>query len=505
MRSGMNMLDRVKSPFQNNAPQNIDVKITNALNNSDMNFAALPESVRNSIRNDVQEALKTGGDLSPDALRRLADYRLVNATPTRAGLTLDPAIVTQQKNLAKMGVNSKDATAQQLAQVENQNNAKLIENLNTLGASRGLENEAAGTSLASGLAELAKAKKGEISNLYQAARDSSGRSAPLEPWTFTKNLDEKLSYANGNIFLPKEVRMMINQFANGKAPLNVDTAEQFKTIIGNEIVKANASGNGNAVNALRLVRQTLDETPLLTQAQRAGGNQLAAQGQSMPQIGQEAIDAFTKARSANRQFMQQVEETPALAAAMDDASVKGFFDKYVIRGDSRQLGTTLKALGDNPQAIQQLRDNVLAHLKEKAVSGAADEVGRFSQSRYNSALKMLGTNKLNMLFSPEEVAQLKAVGRVASYEQFQPAGAAVNNSNTAGGLAGLVDRVGSSPLLSKIPLGRMLAEPMQNISVGINSGKALNVPSVLSLPQVKNNTVNPYALPLGLMWSYPQQ
>lgn len=501
MRSGQNLLEKATNlrPAQ---PQNVDIKISQAFQDSGINFGDLPSNVRNSIRNDVADALKTGGNLSTDAVRRLADYRLVGATPSKAGLTLDPAVVTQQKNLAKLGANSNDRAAQQLAMLENQNNAKLIDNLNSLGAAKGVESENAGNLLSGYLSKVANENKAKISGLYSAARDSSGRAAPLDPSHFTQKLGDNLNQANLEAFLPAEIRGMVNGFASGKVPLNINTAEQFKTIVGNA---QRATQDGNVRTALGLVRQSLDDTPLLGQMPKAGGNQLAVQGQTQPQLGQEAIDAFNKARSANRQFMQQVEETPALKAAMDGATDKGFFEKFVLRGDSKQLESTLKTLGGNQEAVQTIRDNVLAHLKEKAVSGAADEVGKFSQSAYNKALMNLGSNKLKMLFSTEEIAQLKAVGRVASYEQFQPAGAAVNNSNTAAGIGGLMERIGNSPMLAKLPLGRVLSEPIQNISIGINSGKALNVPSVLAQPQAVQNT-SKYALPpaamLGLLSQY---
>lgn len=494
MRSGESLLNRAMNLRpQAIQHQNIDIKLQQVFNDSGMKFGDLPSNVRNSIRNDVAEAMKTNGDLSSDAIRRLADYRLVGATPSRAGITLDPAIVTQQKNLAKLGANSNDKAAQQLAMLENQNNAKLIDNLNNLGAVKGLENEAAGNMLATNLANVAEANKAKIGQLYSAARDSSGRSAPLDPSYFTQTLGNRLKEANLEGFLHPKIRSMVNKFATSETPLDVNTAEQFKTIVGEvqrEMVKAD---KGSYARALGLVRQSLDETPLL--------------GQAQSQLGKESIDAFNKARSANRSFMGQVEQTPALKAAMDGVSDKGFFEKFILRGDSKQLQSTLNVLGDNPQAVQSIRDNVLAHLKEKAVNGASDEVGKFSQSSYNKALMNLGSNKLKLLFSPEEISQLKAIGRVASYEQFQPVGAAVNNSNTAAGVGGLLERVGNSPLLSKLPLGRVLAEPLQNISIGINSGKALNVPSVLTQPQAVQNTAR-YGLPpaamLGLLSQYQQ-
>lgn len=182
----------------------------------------------------------------------------------------------------------------------------------------------------------------------------------------------------------------------------------------------------------------------------------------------------------------------------------------MINGDAKSLKNTLNVLGDNPEAIQTVRDQVLGHLKEKALNGAADEVGKFSQSKYNGALKMLGSSKLEMLFTPEEINQLRALGRVASYEQFQPVGAAVNNSNTASAVGGMLERIGNSPLLSKIPMGKMLAEPIQNISIGLNSKNALNVPNALSSPQLSpyQNQPNPLlfspAMFGGLLGSYGQ-
>lgn len=450
----------------------IDITISNALKNNGMTMADLPENIKNSMRQDVAKAMQTNGNLSPDAIRRLADYKLAGATPTAATLTLDPAMVTQQKNLAKLGINSKDVSAQTLGMTESANNRQLIQNMNELGAARGVESEIAGGNIQGHLSDFAAKKKAEISALYEAARDSGGRSAPLDPSHFTQKAGDLLDQSNLNAFMPGEIRTMMNKFAAGETPLNVNTAEQFKTIVGNA---QRASQDGNVKAALGHIRSALDDTPLL-RPQAGGGNQLAAQGT----IGQDAIDAFTKARSANRSFMQTVEGAPALDGAMNAASSKGFFQKHIIAGDAKSLESTLNVLSDNPQAVRSIRDQVLTHLKDKAVSGAADEVGKFSQSRYNGALKMLGEKKLQLLFSPEEVNQLKAYGRVASYEQFQPAGAAVNNSNTAAaGLSSIIDRMGSSAMLRKIPLGGMIADPMQNISLGMKSKAALNAPGAL--------------------------
>lgn len=90
-------------------------------------------------------------------------------------------------------------------------------------------------------------------------------------------------------------------------------------------------------------------------------------------------------------------------------------------------------------------------IKSKALGGAESEVGVLSQKGLNAALRQIGDYKLKMLFTPEEIAALKANARVASYEQVQPAGSAVNNSNTAGAVSGMMERMANAPLISNIP------------------------------------------------------
>ena len=88
-------------------------------------------------------------------------------------------------------------------------------------------------------------------------------------------------------------------------------------------------------------------------------------------------------------------------------------------------------------------------MKGKALGGASDEIGSFSQSGYDKALQSIGDAKLATLFSPAEIETLKRIGRVAGYTHAAPRGSAVNGSNTAASvmnlLLGLSGHVGSWP------------------------------------------------------------
>ena len=454
----------------------INVAIENALKPSGMTLDQLPKSIQAGLREDVAQAFKlSNGNLSPDSIRRLADYRLTNTTPTAAGLTLDPATVTQQKNLSKLGINSKDLTAQQLGQTENANNRQLISGLNDLGANTTDDALAGGQKVISALGARNDRAKSVIDQSYSQARATDGRSAALDPAHFSNTANNLLDDALLGGKLPADVRGLLNKAATGDMPLTVDVAEQLKTRIGD---LQRASSDAAERKALGLVRQSLDSTPLLP-------------GQ---EIGQGSIDAFNRARAINKSWMDIVEKTPALQAVRDGVEPDKFVQTYIIGNGTNSNVMDVAALKNSikgsPDAMQSVKDQIVASLKKSALSGAEDETGRLSQSAYNKAIKAIGDRKLGLFFSSEELNQLKAIGRVASYEQFQPAGAAVNNSNTAGtGLAALLDRIGNSSLLSKIPFGGQIAQPIQNISLGMQSQRALNVPQAMAgtampLPQL---------------------
>ena len=78
-----------------------------------------------------------------------------------------------------------------------------------------------------------------------------------------------------------------------------------------------------------------------------------------------------------------------------------------------------------------------------------------------------------MFFSKDEIAELDALQRVASYEKFRPTGAAVNESNTAATLLGRgIDAI-SGKASKYIPL-------VSDISQAREAGKAQNLASVLA-------------------------
>lgn len=456
------------------APELVNSQVENqislTLRGAGIDWNDIDARTRQAVRDEVKKAVAVGGELDPAALKRLIDFKQVGATPTRATVTLDPVQITREKNLAKVGANSMDTGLHSLSRIENDNNRAFISTLNDVGAAKAPDPYRAGEQLIEALNNYAEGQKGNIRTLYQSAKDSAGRSAELDGYAFTQRANQLLQ-DNLAGKLPSQIEEALNRIAQGQAPLTVDHAEQLKTVLAR--IQRN-SRDGNEKYAMGLIRQALEETPLRNAPKVNPGNLPAVPGTVPPSpalAGAESVDAFNQARAANRQFMQTVENVPALQAAMDGAQPDNFLRQYVTGTGSGAAVNNVAAMTDllkggklNPanlpataeqirklpaaegaQALDGVKNAIADHLKRQALGGAADEVGNFSASAYNRALREIGDRKLSLFFSPQEIKQLKALGRVSSYTQVQPKGSAVNNSNSGALVVG-----GAMDMLSRI-------------------------------------------------------
>lgn len=454
-------------------PQQMDVQISNVLQRAGMDYSQVPERARQSLRTQMQNALRAGQELDPAAVRRLAEFNSIGATPTRGMITQDPVQITREMNLAKMGANSADGQLQGLAQIQNQNNTRLINVMNEAGANRG-DPFAAGQKAIGAIQGRDADLASNVTGLYQQARDTSGRSAALDGAAFTQRASQMLDEGLLGGALPKDVENHLNLIAQGKVPFTVDYAEQLKTRIA---ALQRATNDGSARMALGTVRSALEETPLMSAQQVNPGNLPAVPGTVPPSpsvLGRESINAFNEARNAARQRFGWQESARPIQAALNGAEPDKFVEQFVIRGTLADASAVAKNA-----PVEEVKTAILAHLKDKALNGAADEVGKFSQSAFNKALNQIGDRKLGLFFSPEELSQLRMTGRVASYMQNQPVGSAVNNSNSGALLLGK-----GIDVLNKLPfVGPLTGPALQNINISMQQRAAQNVLPGLLAPQ----------------------
>lgn len=454
-------IDAVKSAVNNfrnpqAASQQIDGVIQQQMG---ADWQALPTHVKNQLRQDVADAMKVG-ELSPDAVRRLADYRLAEAIPNRAGLTLDPIDQTRQRNLSKFGANSSDKGVQAVAQMENENAKRLGTGVQELAGNVVNDRYANSERALTALKSIDDARASEVGALYKNARDSLGRAAPLDPAAATQAAGLALAEKQAGGLLPEKARSYLNDIASGAIPFNVDTKEQIVRNLG---LMARRAADDEAY-AINLVRKALDDAPLI----------------ETHGLGPDALEAFRAARSAHAARMKAQEASPALKAAAEGMEPDRFFQQFVIgndKGGVRSLLNLKKELGADSEGFTALRGQLVAYLKK--AGGVDEKAGTFNQASFNNALDSLGDKKLGVFFRPDELAKLKAIGRVANYEQGQVRGSAVNNSNTGGAIFNLFERLADSSVVTKIPL---VGQMPGNMALRIRASQAQDVPSALALP-----------------------
>lgn len=473
--------------------ERVDQQITLALERSGVDWSQVPERLRQSLRGEVAQALDTGQPLNADALRRLLVMKRAGVEPTVGQITQDPGQITREANLAKTGANSTDAGLQRLPALQNRNTQALLTRLDEAGAARAPNAAGAARSAIESLGVTASRAQGEINALYKAARDTSGRSLPLEGGTFTTRANQMLDEANVGSFLPPDIARKMNAIAGGEYPLTVDVAEQLKTSIGN---LQRSAADGNMRRALGIVRQALDEAPLQNATVRNPGAVPAAPGTVPPSVGagQESITAFNQARAANRQWMRRVEANPALKAVVDGVEPDQFVQRFVVGKGASAADVGRLAEELTPPAREAMRQHLVRHLKD-AATNSTDDVTKFSGASYRRALRDIGEEKLAAFFDKDELQQLRDVGDAAKYMQAQPAGAAVNNSNSGAlvlgrGLDTLDKIAGALPLGGKDVLrGWVQGRQQRQVMTPANALRTL-------APQQRSNPL--LALPLVL-------
>lgn len=510
VNAGRNM---VRNMTGGPSTQQLDVQINAIMNRAGVDYSQVPERVRQSLRQDLAQALNTGQELDPAAVRRLADFRMTGLTPTRGAITQDPVQITREMNLAKTGANSADGELQGLARIQNQNNATLIRNLNDAGAREG-DLFGAGAAAIVSIEGRDNALARRVTGLYEQARGMPGGDIPLDRKAFVDNILNALNRENKLAYLPEDISTTLNNISAGQITRNGQTfhvpfdAKALDNLLTDIAAAQRAAGaNGNARAALSIARRAIDSTPVNPVKNTFGGNQVVTQQGAEFLRNQDVqagnfMDALNRARAEAAARFNWRESSRPVEAAVNGAQPDKFVQQFVINGSVADA----QAVAQNAPR-EAIRNAILAHVKEKALNGAADDVGKVSQSAFNKALNAIGDRKLSLFFSPDELANLRANARVASYVQVQPVGSAVNNSNTGAlllgrGLDALAGFANSVPVI-----GPMVAQPVtngvRNLNIAIQTGRAQNVaPGLLARqprPPLGSSLLLPAAAAGGLL------
>lgn len=343
---------------------------------------------------------------TPVILRRLeADSLPIPMRLTEGMATQDPVKISREQNLRGKQTD--------LAYRINELNQQLVDNVPLIReraapdvyATKTIESSQA---IIDAYKALDQERNMAITNKYDELRNLAGGELPVDSAKLLKNVDKSLA---DELLLTDGQGISQYKELKSLAETGTMTFDQYLSMRRNLSRLSAEAKDGNVRQAARTMVQELDNLPLT--------NETAA----LKPIADEA-------RSLAKARFDALKKDPAYKAAVNDTvPADKFFDKFVITGVNKNINTMVDTLGRDSVGHQHMKAGTINWLSDKA--GIIDGKGNFSQANYNKAVKKLDDVKnFEVIFDPESRLQLKTLGNVAAYTQFQPRGAFVNNSNT---------------------------------------------------------------------------
>lgn len=451
-----------KSERVANAPVAAERMIREALAETGQKIDDIPADALTRIKADVTTALAQGKELNAAQLARLADFDRLGIKPLSGQITRDAGEFSNQYNLARSG-----AVGEPIRQRLAEQNRQLTEQIGAMGARDAGDALQAGQSVTGALSAFDERFGKAVGAKYAEARATAGIEDSLPMQGLAQDF-ESVRRKFGDQNIPGAVRSFLEEFgATGGKQTRVFTPRDAEELI--QIINANADpakkAEFAALGVLRTaVKRTVEEAP--------------------------TGDVFSEARKLASARFKLHDAIPAIQAAADGSVPPDtFVQKFIIgnRDSGQVIGLGKVLAKESPEALGEARNQVGAHLFRSAFGENMAGDAAFAPERFAKALRDLGDAKLSAFYSPEQIADLKALARVGAYINKLPAAHSANTSNSANRLLDLVQQVpGAGTALTAIsPFANAAARGLGALADAATKGKqvqaALN-PQAASAP-----------------------
>lgn len=439
-------IGKAAADFIRSVPQkmrgNVDTEqiVAQILAKQGVDFNRLNADVKQSIAKEVQEALKSYGGVSADAVRRKAEMAQVGIdNPLQSWVTRDPDQWTQTENLqgiAEVGKPLVKATADA--------NAKLIAAIN---ASRGMKGDVNPGRAFQGAARAVDAEDStKIDLLYDTFRNLAPKKAGASQ-RFVNDIYGTLDSQMAMKALPPQIQGIVNDISLGKIPANASTLYQLQ-----KMLKPGSDGSANY--ALKQLSGAIDREldAIGNEAAKAGAGLDASQAMSALRVGREkARERFTT-----------LETVPALKAVVDgNFAPEDFVSKYIVGADVKEVEAMWMKVGDQ-EFKRQARAGLVDAIKKAAIGASSDEAGIVSQAGLNKFLAQDGMKqKIRVILGDSGLEDIQRIARVSEDIIKAPKGSNANTSKASQALINFLGRTSGMPILGPLasaPLHRGINE-----------------------------------------------
>ena len=379
----------------------------------------------------LKEALQNidPSQISQEALNRVmeADSLPEPVLYTKGQALQDPTLISRERN--------ERGFKEPLVERFNQQNKALLKNAEKMKdeAAGDLVNTTSHVADSEGIIDqvksIQKSNQEATQSAYKSLEDANGGKFPVNSKTFGENARAALEVGDDTEFLPSSIKAKVDAYAKGKE-MNFNQFENLRTQIARETRKAQSAQDGNAVHALNLVRQELENLP-------------------MPGASTELKQLADEARSrAKADFDLERNNDLYKKVVNESADTKDFIRKFVLDSKNADFTNSLQLLQDNPTALAHLRSGTMDFINRNSL----DASGNFSSNKFANYIENLDLNqKLDHLFGTKQAETLRTIAKVARTVESQPKGAFVNNSNTLVSALGFGKKLATTALERNIP------------------------------------------------------
>lgn len=455
--------DAVRKRFGNNVPASeMDNAAAQVLREAGIDSTKVAPEYFRSLQDQAKAALQTGDIKSfQQFARNYTEANELGVPMLRGQLTRDPMQYAVEQNLR--GVQGVGEPIQQVLQAQNK---ALLQRLDDFGASKGQSITTSGFTVRNALRQADAADAQKVRDAYAAYRASSGKNIDVPLQGMAQDYARVL-HDYGNV-IPSGVRNNFEELGllSGKQlkVTTIDDAERLIKVINKNYDKSNPAQK-NALDELRTsVNKAIND---------AGAN-----------LPGEAGQLAREARKTAETRFKTIEGIPALRDVIRGKEPDKFVQNHILQGNVDQISRMSKYLRDNnPEALAQIQNDVISHIKNRVTNNVSDQNARFSQPQLKEFLSGPMGDRLKRFLTPEQFGNLSKLNRVAENAFVEPVSSAPNRSNTASAAAnfvkGTVNTGAINELLTniagiKFPGVAWAAQGLQQMNQRSRAGELIN-------------------------------
>ncbi|HCQ9935467.1 TPA: hypothetical protein OMR11_002819 [Acinetobacter baumannii] len=394
--------------------QAIDKSIDDALRQQGMSLGELSDDVANGLRKEAADALKAGKTLNPEAVARKAVLDQVGIKGTKGQVSGNAQQWQKEAELAKL--QNVGAPLREKFIEDNKQLTSLLESATSRTGGKATDQFGAMQNALSSVNSQLDQNKQFINAAYDAAKKAPGNDVVIDGRGFANDAFTALENNYAASSLPPSVQKILKDIADNPDKFTLGKSEELVKILNREYKSSLQMGQPtSSTYSIGLVRDALN------------GRQAEAM-QGLLSSGNDAAKAYQFARQANQFNANQIEGMPLLQDARKGVEPDKLFNQHILNGNVNELARTVDLLNNvNPQAVSDIKQQVLEFIANKAIK----QNGQFSPAGMKRALDGIGDRRLSTLFEPDELKNIKNIGKAGEYLVSQPAHSYVNNSNTA--------------------------------------------------------------------------